>query len=221
MERIKVDLHTHTRVSFDAWTSPRAYVERAAAAGMGAMAVTDHGTIEGALRVRDLDPPFQVIVGEEVVTRQGEIVGLFLDGPVPPGRSVEETCDHVHARGGLVMVSHPFAATAIDRLNAAGRERIVGRVDLVETLNARNPSAASDRKAAGWARAIGAVPAANSDAHTPRELGRAYQLVRPFDGPQDFLAALRDGSLVLERRTFLGLSILVAFAGAIRSGRIR
>ena len=220
MVPLKVDLHTHTRFSFDSWISPRRYVERAAAAGMGATAVTDHDTIEGALRVRDLDPPFRLIVGEEILTREGEIIGLFLREAVPGRLPVEETCDRVHAQGGLVMVSHPFCRTALDRLSAEGRERILGRLDIVEVINARNPSAASDREADRWARAIDAAPAANSDAHTPRELGRAYQFARPFDGPRDFLVALRDGAPRLERRTFIGLSLLAALHGLIRTGRL-
>ena len=207
MTRIKVDLHTHTNASFDSWLTPERYARRAVALGFGAMAITDHGTIDGALRVRDLDPPFQVIVAQEIFSTAGEIIGLFLELPIPGGLSPRAVCEEIRAQGGLVHIPHPFGCFALERLKPDALTSLLDLIDSVEVLNARNTFPSDDRDAEAFADRHGFVKAAGSDSHLRRDMGRAYQYVRPFDGPRDFLDALREGERVLERRTFLGLSL--------------
>jgi predicted metal-dependent phosphoesterase TrpH len=221
MERLKVDLHTHTEASFDCRTTPRDFIAAAVAAGLGAVAVTDHGTIDGARRVRDLGPPFAVIAGQEILTREGEIVGLFLTESVPRRLPAEDAIARVRDQGGLVMLPHPFCPLAIDRVKGKARARIAPLVDVVEVTNARNHLPSYDARAEAWAAGQPVARAANSDAHTAEELGRAYQLVRPFEGPRDFLDALRGAELRLERRTSVVRSLALQVVGLVRTRRFR
>ena len=98
---LRIDLHTHTHYSADSNAGLEDIIAAVRRRGLDAIAVTDHNKIEGALRLREM-APFMVIVGEEVRTREGEIIGLFLSEVVPPDLSPEETVDRIEAQGGVV-----------------------------------------------------------------------------------------------------------------------
>ena len=216
---IRIDLHTHTGASFDSWISPERYIETAVRAGLDAVAVTDHQTIDGALAVRDLDPPFAVIVGQEILTAEGEVIGLFLETQVPAGRSPEETIDRIHDQGGLALLPHPFARYAFDRLTSAAVHRVASRADLVEIANARN-RAVDDAAAARFARRIDLPGTAGSDSHAPWEMGLAYQEVRPFDDPADLVDALAGARPIVRKRTPVfvsGLSLVYGWGSLLLS----
>src|SRR5258705_13077684 len=100
-------MHTHSEASPDSRTKVAEQARAVRAANIDVICATDHNTIEGALRLRELADGFRVIVGEEVSSRDGEIIGLFLDKPVPRGLSAEETIGRIHDQGGLVSVPHP------------------------------------------------------------------------------------------------------------------
>ena len=108
------DLHLHTSFS-DGWPSPEALVDHATlATDLDLVAVTDHDTIEGALRAADHSARtggVPVIVGEEVSSRQGHILGLFLERRVAPGLSAAATVDEIHRQGGIAIAAHPFWRT--------------------------------------------------------------------------------------------------------------
>ena len=190
---LRVDLHTHTHYSPDGITSPRRYVEECRRKGLSCLAVTDHNTIRGALAVREL-ADFRVIIGEEIRTAGGEIIGLFLTEEVPGGLSPEESIERVRAQGGLVGVPHPY-----DRLRIALRHeeivRLLPQIGFIEVLNARIVFPADNDKARRFAEGHELAMSAGSDAHSPWELGRVYVEMQEFEGPQDFLEALRRGRL--------------------------
>src|SRR5688572_31843197 len=102
-------MHTHSEYSPDSRTSLKRQAAAVKAAGLHVVCATDHNTIEGALRLRELADGFRVVVGEEVSSRGGEIVGLFLEKEVQRGLSAEETIARIHDQGGLVSVPHPFS----------------------------------------------------------------------------------------------------------------
>src|SRR4026209_1754973 len=105
--RAFVDLHCHTSASFDSLSEPGKVARAAASRGITHLAITDHDRIDGALRARDVAPPnLQVIVGEEVKTADGDLVALFLERAVVPGRPARETIDEVRAQGGQVGIPH-------------------------------------------------------------------------------------------------------------------
>ena len=184
---IRIDLHSHTHFSADAGTTPAELVERAAECGIDRIAVTDHGEIEGASRARELDPD-RVIVGEEIrCAGRTELIGLFLRERIPYGLSVEETAERIRDQGGLVYAPHPFAYAWHPGWHAA---RALAVADIVEGFNSRAFLPTWNRLALRHARLRGIPAAASSDAHFPREIGRAYTELPEFDDPATLLTAL-------------------------------
>lgn len=189
---LRADLHTHTHFSLDGVTEPAAFVRRCVAAGLTAVAVTDHNTVEGAYAVAAV-APFRVIIGEEVRARGGELIGLFLEESVPAGLSLQESADRIHRQGGLVVAPHPFDPL---RPSLGGRGlRSLGRtIDVVEGYNGRMALRRCDRQARAFAVAHSLPVSLGSDAHCGRELGRSYLELPDFDGPRDLPAALRQAA---------------------------
>ena len=199
-----IDLHCHTSASFDSLADPLAVVRAAATRGLTHVAITDHDKIDGALRARDGAPHgLTVIVGEEIKTESGDLIAVFLERAVAPGRSVAETIADVREQGGLVGVPHPF-----DRLRGSmGRnealEAMAGLVDWVEAYNARVLGGAGNEQAALFAREHGLPGVAVSDAHSTLEVGVAYTaLTGDPSTAQGLRAALPSAELVMGRATY-------------------
>jgi predicted metal-dependent phosphoesterase TrpH len=191
---IKVDLHLHSNYSPDSSTTLEALIARCRELGLDRIALTDHNTAEGALRLAQIAPEL-AIVGEEVRTTEGEVVGLFITDTVPSHLSPEETMDLIHEMGGLTYVVHPFdrsrASWSPDRLFA-----LAERVDIVEVYNPW-ADAAANRAASDFARELGKVGSSGSDAHGVAELGRSWMEIEPFVGARDFLEKLRHAQHVI------------------------
>jgi predicted metal-dependent phosphoesterase TrpH len=189
---MRVDMHIHTRQSFDCLSDPIAVLETAIARGLDRICVTDHNEIETALWMKERYPD-RIIVGEEVKTAEGvDIIGLYLQAHIPKGTAAAETCDRIHDQGGLVYVPHPFARGK----GGGGRilPSIEKRIDVMEGFNARLHDAVLNERATRWAKNAGLPLGAGSDAHTLREVGRAYVTVPPFDdSARSLLDALRRG----------------------------
>jgi predicted metal-dependent phosphoesterase TrpH len=170
--RLLVDLHNHTFHSYDAQNRLADY-ERAHRQGrIDVVAITDHNTIAGALELR-AQATFPVIVGQEIDTADGELIGLFVEAPVPAGLPAAETAERIRAQGGLVYLQHPFYRIVRGRMRAQAREDLRGRglVDVVEAANGGPLAAADNARALAWARACGLPHAASSDAHEPAAIG--------------------------------------------------
>ncbi|MCY3782518.1 MAG: PHP domain-containing protein [Chloroflexi bacterium] len=176
------ELHAHTCAS-DGVPSPGALVRRADALGMDVLAVTDHDTIDGALRARDIaaaaDARVEIIVGMEVTTRrQDHVVGLFLERPVPIFRPLVETVEAIQAQGGLAIVAHPFLGVPTS-ISAKRLLRALAHVrfDGIETENQyfrEGARAEARRFQETHAERVGAALGA-TDAHFG-DLGRALTL---------------------------------------------
>jgi len=194
---IRADLHNHTHFSPDSILSPEQLVERCLARGINCIAVTDHNTVRGGLEVSRIVAEreildLRVIVGEEVRSADGEILGLFLTSDVPRGLSGNETIERIKLQGGIVGVPHPFDHLR-SALNYQRMVALVDQIDFIETLNARVVFKSHNRKAQGFAIDHGLAGSAASDAHSPWEIGRAYVDMQGFDGPGDFVDKLREG----------------------------
>jgi predicted metal-dependent phosphoesterase TrpH len=198
---LRIDLHLHSRFSPDSSTGLDELVRRCRELGLDRIALTDHHTAEGALELRRLEPGL-TIVGEEVATTEGDIIGLFLTGSLPSGETPEETCDAIHAMGGLTYACHP-----LDRRRANfGPERLIElapRFDIIETHNAWAGPAAN-RAAAELCRELGKVAAAGSDAHASGDLGSSWMEIEPYEGPADFLSKLSRARHVITERSGRG-----------------
>jgi predicted metal-dependent phosphoesterase TrpH len=196
MSKLKVDMHTHSEYSPDSRTPLKVQAAAIKAAGLHVVCATDHNTIEGALRLRELADGFRVIVGEEVSSRDGEIIGLFLEKAVPRDLPAEETIARIHDQGGLVSVPHPFSRNRRFHLRRSVLERVWQEIDCIEVFNAREAFARDNVRAAVFAREKGIPGAVGSDAHRASEIGRAWVEVEEFAGRGDLIAALRQGSVV-------------------------
>lgn len=185
---MRVDLHLHSHYSHDGESSLEEIVARARKCGLDRIALTDHNTVEGALALSCLAPDL-AIVGEEVKTREGEVIGLFITGQITPFLAPEDAMDAIHQMGGLTYVPHP-----LDRRRANFRpERMVelaSRIDVIETYNPWC-DAAANQAAALLAEELGKVPATGSDSHSASELGRSWMEIDEYTGAADFLERLR------------------------------
>jgi len=197
VNQIKTLLHVHTDYSFDSNISLPVLAEFADVHGFGCIAVTDHDTIEGALRFRAMTR-MKVIVGEEITTRDGHLIGLFLQQRIRPGMSARDTTLAIREQGGLVFLPHPFVSAFGCGLRDAAFG-IADLVDAVEINNAQNLLSRPDRKAAWFARQFGFPGYVGADSHDRRSIAPCYQIMPNFDGPAEFLDALRNAELRMGR----------------------
>lgn len=199
---IKADLHVHTCYSLDCLTPLEQIIERCLQLGINCVAVADHNTIAGALRLKEI-APFKIIVAEEILTPAGEIMGLFLSQEVPKGLSPQETISAIRSQGGLVAIPHPFGRPLPRNSHTLTSAEVLSRVDIIETLNARTPSSSGIARARRLAREHGKAASAGSDAHTAGEIGRAYVEMPDFEGPEDFLSSLAQGRVFGQKSSSL------------------
>lgn len=190
VDGIKVDLHTHTYRSGDAGTTFDEYCS--GSASMDLVAVTDHHDLFAGSVLQD-QYGLSVIVGEEINTGQGEVIGLYLSSVVPRGLGLVDTCRRIRHQGGLVYIPHPTDA----RRHGIGGGRLAGLcqaglVDIVEVGNSK--AVTVDREAQGIAHAFGLPVAASSDAHVGGAIGSSHTVIdRLPSGPDDLLGLLGDG----------------------------
>jgi len=195
---LKADLHIHTKYSMDCNTPLEKIINRCLELEINCIAISDHGTAEGALKMQDL-APFTVIVAEEILTPYGEIMGMFLKETIPSGLSVEQTISRIRAQDALVNIPHPFDTFRGFGVDGRELEALVGQIDAVEVFNARGPFRKPLTKARAFAQKYDIPGTAGSDAHTIGEIGNAYIEMPEFNGKDDFLQALRTGKVVGHR----------------------
>lgn len=186
-------MHTHCEASPDSRTKVAEQARAVLAAGIDVICATDHNTIEGALRLRELADRFRVVIGEEISSRDGEIIGLFLERAVPRDLSGEETIARIHDQGGFVVVPHPFSINRRYHMPRASLDRLRSQIDALEIFNAREAIFLNNRSAAAYAKQHDIVGSAGSDAHRASEIGRAFVEMPDFAGRDDFLDSLRQG----------------------------
>jgi hypothetical protein len=192
---IDVDLHMHTDHSPDCATPVEVLLATAKQEGFGAIAITDHNEISGALEAVAKAEGVKVIVGEEVKTAtQGEVIGLFLSERIARGLTLEQTVAEIRRQGGLVYVPHPF-----DRMHTVpGYEHlltILEEIDAIEVFNPRVAIGSFNEEAARFAAKYRLIAAAGSDSHVAAGLGSVRLRMRDFDGPEEFLDSLRDAEI--------------------------
>jgi predicted metal-dependent phosphoesterase TrpH len=208
---IEVDLHMHTDHSGDCATPVDVLIQTARDRGLGAIAITDHNEVSGALEARKLAEELgdiKVIVAEEVKTaEQGEVIGLFLEEKIPKGLTMAETIAEIRRQGGLVYVPHPF-----DRFHSVPDYEhlldIVEEIDLLEVFNPRVALTSFNEEAVRFATKYRIVPAAGSDSHVAQGLGSVRQRIHDFDGPTEFLEAMRDADITRKHKNLVYVQTL-------------
>jgi len=184
---VKVDLHLHSNFSHDGRSSLDELIARCKECGLERIALTDHNTVEGAITLAMMAPQL-AIVGEEVKTLEGEVIGLFITSRVPPYLPPEEVMDLIHGMGGLTYIPHPLDRRRAN-FSAERMAELADRIDIIETYNPWC-DAAANQAAARLAEDLGKVTATGSDSHAARELGRSWMEMDAFGDPQDFLEKL-------------------------------
>jgi predicted metal-dependent phosphoesterase TrpH len=208
---IDVDLHMHTDHSHDCATPVEVLLATAREQGLGAIAVTDHNEVSGALEARAqaaAGDEVKVIVGEEVKTAgEGEVIGLFIEERIPRGLTLAETVAEIKRQGGVVYVPHPF-----DRMHAVpDYEHLLGvldEVDAIEVFNPRVAIGAFNEEAARFAAKYRIPAGAGSDSHVAQGLGSVRVRMHDFEGPQEFLQSLRDAEIVTRSTSLLYVQAL-------------
>ena len=204
---ILADLHLHTSWSHDCSIDVDELLDHAEAQGLGAIAVTDHNVLGGALEAAEKARGRRLIVipGEEIKTaEQGEVIGLFLREEIPRGMSFGDTVAAVRAQGGLVYLPHPF-----DRMHSipdpATLHRHLAEIDVLEVYNARLLFEAYNEEALRFARKYNLTPGAGSDAHVLAGVGTGAVRMRRFSGPEEFLVSLHDAEVLRRPKSLVYL----------------
>jgi predicted metal-dependent phosphoesterase TrpH len=208
---MEVDLHMHTDHSPDCATPVKVLLETARDRGLGAIAITDHNEVSGALEARRIAGEMggiEVIVAEEVKTaEQGEVIGLFLEEKIPKGMTMAETIAAIRDQGGLVYVPHPF-----DRFHSVPDYEhlldIVEEIDILEVFNPRVALTAFNEEAERFARKYRIVSGAGSDSHVAQGLGSVRVRIHEFDGPAEFLEAMRDADITRKHKNLVYVQAL-------------
>jgi predicted metal-dependent phosphoesterase TrpH len=214
----RADLHIHTRFS-DGWPGPVDVVRRARRLGLDVIAVTDHDTIEGALwaaeYARRLGRGPEVVVGEEVSTRHGHVVGLFLEKRIRPGLSAAATVAAIHEQGGIAFAPHPFWRTTQAR-RARSRTRGVHGVgwlageldfDAIEVDNSTPGFHLINQLALRLNEEARRAPLGNSDAHILDAVGRSYSSF-PGRSAAELRAAIEAGTTRAHALRYPALALL-------------
>jgi len=200
MRRIKTVLHIHTNYSPDSNMSPADLLAEAQRAGIGCVGITDHDEIDGAFAAAELaSEDVRVIVGEEVSTSGGHLVGIFMTEHVRPGLSAIETAEIIHDQGGLVLAPHPFCPLAGDYVGRHNLQDLLPHLDAFEIHNAQDPLPWFDRRAERFAREHGLTPYVGADVHLRGYLDRCYQTMPDFTDPASFLESLRSATFQVGR----------------------
>ncbi len=207
---IDVDLHMHTDHSPDCATPVEVLLDTAREQGLGAIAVTDHNEVSGALAAAEMAARFgvKVIVAEEVKTaEQGEVIGLFLSERIARGMTLAETVAEIKRQGGLVYVPHPF-----DRMHAVPDYEhlltILDDIDAIEIYNPRVAIGSFNEEAERFARKYRIVAGAGSDSHVAQGLGSVRIRMQDFDGPVEFLESLRAADIITKPSSLLYVQAL-------------
>ncbi len=191
---MKADFHIHTRYSMDCEMELEDIIKRCQKMEIDCITISDHGTVEGALKMQEI-APFKVIVAEEILTENGEIMGMFLKETVPSHITMDEAVSRIKEQGGLVCLPHPFDPLRGLTMDEEEVDRLASVIDVVEVFNARSPINSAADKAVKYALKHNLPATAGSDSHTLGEIGRTFVEIDDFETPDQLCEALRLGKI--------------------------
>lgn len=205
---LKIDLHVHTCYSEDASTTLKEVIYYAEKKGLNGVAITDHNTVKGALKLAE-ESHLIVIPGVEVETRQGHILALNITTPVPPNFGMTETVQRIHENGGTAIIAHPYAAF---KASLKRKEILNSKMDGVEVFNATSfPFFIATYLGKRLAEKLNLPKTGGSDAHMGFEIGEAYTLVEADSNTDDIMEAIRKGAVVPQGKP-------ISWAGRMKRG---
>ena len=186
---LRVEFHCHTIYSKDSLLRPEDLVKVCQQKQIDRVVVTDHNTTAGAFACQVFDPQ-RVIIGEEIMTTQGELLGFFLQEEIPAGLTPEETIRRLRDQGAFISVSHPFDRYRGGSWQSEDLKRILDSIDAIEIFNARCYSSAFNKQAQDFASFYALSGTTGSDAHAGFELGMATLLLPEFTNTASLKDAL-------------------------------
>jgi predicted metal-dependent phosphoesterase TrpH len=192
---LSIDLHCHSSHSIDGVTTVEELLSRAEAAGLDAVALTDHDTIEGVEEALNRASEYGLVVipGIEVTSGAGHILGLGVDSAIPMGLSFHETIDRIHDAGGIAVVPHPYQEHLRHGVLANVEPHELVAADAIEIYNSRFVTGKSNHQAEQLATELGMPATAASDAHIGDMVGQAVTHVDADPDVDAILDAIVDG----------------------------
>ncbi|MGD9131000.1 MAG: PHP domain-containing protein [Candidatus Bathyarchaeota archaeon] len=184
---LKLDLHVHTCYSHDAATTLKQVVDYSKKRGLDGVAITDHNTVKGALKLKTRD--IIVVPGIEVSTLNGHLLGLNVTTPIPAKLDIEETIRLIHEAGGIAVAPHPTA------FYKSPPSRRVSSYDAVEVMNASSiPFSVLTYLSKRFADGLGLPQTGGSDSHYAPEIGAAYTVVDADPDVDEIVCAIKKGA---------------------------
>jgi len=187
---IKVWFHLHSEYSSDSCLKLKKILELAEKNNIKAVILTDHNNLVPQDEIAKIKR-IRVILGEEVKTADGEIIGVFLKQKIEPNLSIEETIKKIKEQNGIVIVPHPFDRFRREVIKKEALFRVIEQIEVVEIFNARNLLNSDNKKAKEFAEKYNKVAIVGSDAHSIFEIDKALIELGDFSGPLDFLERLK------------------------------
>lgn len=191
------EFHCHTSYSSDGGAKIEDIIEVCRKKGISGIAIIDHNRIDGVLALKKIAPDWlTVIVGEEIKTVRGEIIGIFLNEKISPGLSIKETVLEIKKQGGLVILPHPFDRLRSKKIPLEEIKKNIDQFDIIETFNARNIFKSDNKKAQDFAKIKNKIPICGSDAHFIGEYGKTLIRNLDYSNPREFLKSLQKTTFI-------------------------
>ena len=191
---LTLEFHCHTNASKDSLTRPADLIRAARKKGIDSLIITDHNSTVGAVAAQKLDPEL-VIVGEEIMTTQGEILAAFVQEEIPAGLTPHETIRILREQGAFISVSHPYDTHRKGGWLETDLLEIAPLVDAIEVFNSRCMDPRFNGRAKAFAEKHNIPGTVGSDAHGAFEVGRSVLLLDPFTGPDEMRKVIRQAKV--------------------------
>ena len=198
---LRVEFHCHTIQSKDSLTTPESLLESCRVKKIDRIVITDHNSITGAIQARELDPE-RVIIGEEIMTPQGEFLAAFVQQEIPAGLEPLEVIERLRAQGAFISLPHPFDRFRDGHWEFEALLEIIPHVDAIETFNARNMWPGGNRQAEAFAEEHALPGTVGSDAHTAYEIGKAVMLLPDFNDAASLKVAVQEARYETKKSGF-------------------
>jgi predicted metal-dependent phosphoesterase TrpH len=199
---LRVEFHCHTNASIDSLISAQKLIDRCRKIGIDRVVVTDHNSIAGALRAKEIAPDL-IIIGEEIRTRKGELLAAFVKEEIPKDLAPREAIERLRKQHAFISVSHPFDTLRSGAWTYDDLIDIVPFVDAIEIFNSRCLFETFNAEAREFAERHSMAGTVGSDAHTLPEIGRASMLLNDFSDAESFKNALESADFKLKRSGLL------------------
>lgn len=192
---IKIVFHVHSQYSPDSNLSQEKIAEICRAKNIKTVILADHNNLAPARIINSV----RIIPGEEIQTKQGEIIGLFLKYKIPKGLSLKQSIKKIKKQEGLVVAPHPFEGLRLKALKKEILIKNINEIDIIEVFNSRNLFNSDNKKACALAKKYKKIQIAGSDAHLASEICNTIIEMEKFHSSQEFLKNLKQAKFRIQK----------------------